>query len=164
MEKEKLRESQEKLRDAAEFIPNPIVPSSVELDSEIGGNFKPQPNDVDTDLYEKHTVILSEWDQDTVALMALRSDGGGGSDDDEKGGLDSDKLIDQFFESKSIVKRQLERINKVTTNEHLLELMEHQQLIEHQQSVLNIYCVSPRTFLYALWVSVQPSSVPSKWC
>ena len=133
----KLRAAESRLEDAADYIVNPVEPPSMILDHDINeqkanGNAQSGTSHVDTDLYNKHIAIISAWDRETFALKAFQSMGTEemnveNDDDDEKVEIPSDHLMDKYLESRTIVKKQLNRISRVTNEEHLLELVNHQK-------------------------------------
>ena len=66
--------------------------------------------------------------------------GDGNGDDEKVDEMSSDKVIEEFFKQQQMVSRQLERIDKVPTDEHLGELRNHQNAL--YVCLYNLFCIN----------------------
>ena len=153
---QKVQDAESKLEDAADYMLHSIEPPSMVLDAQIDEVLTWHSSTKDTDLYNKHIAIISEWDRATFALKAFQSIGteevgGEDDDDDAKAEVPGGHLIDQYLESHGVIQKQLQRINRVTTNEHLLQLVNHQKLLSVKSISRSSWLIS---FLYMFFVSI----------
>ena len=138
---ERTIESYERRLDADGFVlKTPVIPS-VKPTSEPDPDFiASEVDQKDTDLYQKHDSIISEWNKDTARLKKLQSEENEYSGDDEKESLAGGPSINQYFEFQTLLKKQEKRINMLETNGYLVQLTERQNFLSVNASTsLSIY-------------------------
>jgi len=151
----KLLAAEKKLEGAADYILDAVEAPSMASDSHSFPVEGARSSTEDTNLYNKHIAMLSEWDRDSFALKAMasvRREGGEGGDDDDdaKEPLPGSDLLDQFIRSHAVIQRQRRRINSVTTKEHLLQLVDHQRSLSDAAAEYTAKCQSDAKELAAL--------------
>ena len=133
---ERTVESYQRRLDEEGFLLKIPVAPSVKKTSELDPDFIASEVDQgDTDLYQKHDSIISEWNKDTARLKKLQSEDNEYSGDDEKESLAGGPSINQYFEFQNLLKRQEERINMLKTNGYLVDLMERQNFLAVNASI-----------------------------
>ena len=81
------------------------------------------------------------------------NEGDGNGDDEKVDEISSDKVIEEFFTQQQMVSRQLERIDKVPTDEHLGELRNHQNAL-YVTSVYNTRQISVNDSVFTLKIGI----------
>merc|ERR1712241_1001387 len=130
-------------------ILNPVHSPSMILEAPRLKNEHSLTSTTDTDLFNKHIGIISEWDRGTFALKAFQSIGteevngeNDVDDEDEKEVIPGDHLLDQYLDSRVIIRRQQNRINRVTNEEHLLQLVNRKNLLSESSREYEMKCAS----------------------
>ena len=142
---DKIAGLEQKLRDASDYIPNaienaaeyipiPIEAIDVSTDHKSDAE-RTEPCEEDAVLYDTHFNLILDWNSDTDSLRKFQTICSFGTDDDDskQEGLNQ-SIFDQYFEAQSIIKKQKERIDLVTTDEHLLQLVNHQNKLSVEYS------------------------------
>merc|ERR1719244_2097954 len=79
----------------------------------------------------------------TIARSRYQDDKATGENDDDcKIQIPGGHLIDQYLESRGIIQKQMKRITRVTTDQHLLELVNHQKALSQLAKEYDIKCSS----------------------